>query len=299
VNLKHLDIAITGRCNRNCLHCAVAGRFREDLELQQFRDALREFQPVELHLTGGEPRLHPYFKDILAIAVEFCERVSVVTSGGVSLEELWTWKNLGIYEIAVSVDGSSVDHDKLRGEGSYKDTLSTLCGCMAIGLRSRINTVVHEQNLSSALRIIEVAEEWNVSRLAFIYLTEIGDARVHRLRSAKSTAWKSFLASLQELVSALQCEVTAQNPFDQDWNCFSQACTVVQDVPAAMDSRGVVHNCPLLCGVQKRDYERTLSAIRSYVISSKETICGSMELLGRKIGKTEGRGCPLVATRIK
>ena len=115
--------AITGKCNFNCKHCFMAadnapmmGEFNWG-ECVAFLDECERCGIQSVTLTGGEPMLHPRFRDIVReIARRGMYLIELNTNGSfLSAEFLDELKALGMdTEIKISFDGIG-HHDWLRG----------------------------------------------------------------------------------------------------------------------------------------------------------------------------------------
>lgn len=66
-----LYIQITNRCNMTCAHCCFACTSRgKDMSVEDFHAAIQLAKEQAQHVTiGGEPTLHPRFKEFLMHAV--------------------------------------------------------------------------------------------------------------------------------------------------------------------------------------------------------------------------------------
>jgi organic radical activating enzyme len=90
-----LSVFITGRCNKRCAHCYVANILVKakdptaDLDLTTFKNALLSFSGLlkedktklkRILIAGGEPTLHPDFKQFVLFASRFTEEVQIDTN---------------------------------------------------------------------------------------------------------------------------------------------------------------------------------------------------------------------------
>ena len=128
IKLLHAKPALYGSvdiinvCNLHCTHCYWWLNRKEndqDLSAERWREIIKQtFKKQHIYivtLVGGEPTLRP---DIIQV---FCEemprRVCVVTNGTYPLKR---FENLYFYWI--SLDGTEIVHDSIRGRGSYAKT---------------------------------------------------------------------------------------------------------------------------------------------------------------------------------
>jgi Fe-coproporphyrin III synthase len=128
IKLLHAKPALYGSvdiinvCNLHCSHCYWWLNRKEndkDLTAEGWREIIKKtFKKQQVYvvtLVGGEPTMRP---DIIQV---FCEemprRVCVVTNGTYPLRR---FENLYFYWI--SLDGTEIVHDSIRGKGSYAKT---------------------------------------------------------------------------------------------------------------------------------------------------------------------------------
>lgn len=175
--ITEIHWAITGRCNMNCPHCfmeAPRGRYGE-VTPEQARRAVAQFDKagaVRVSLTGGEPLLHPHFREIVD---EICGRgliVSQIVTNGVLLDgalfdflherDLWP-------EIQISLDGIGT-HDRMRGtENMERDVLRGIELAVENGHDVSVCSLFTRKNMHAAMRTYEWLRDagvivWMVSR---------------------------------------------------------------------------------------------------------------------------------------
>lgn len=119
---KTVVLSITGYCNYRCRHCSVSapqGAMGE-MTLEQVKDVLLQIKDCglkEIMLIGGEPMVHPHFREI----IEFIQEQNLVLQGiftncSLITEEFLDWllaKNLHpFFKTSFDLCGF---HDKMRG----------------------------------------------------------------------------------------------------------------------------------------------------------------------------------------
>ena len=148
--------AITGKCNFNCRHCFMAadnapmlGEFSWE-ECVSFLDECERCGIQSVTLTGGEPMLHPRFRDIVReIARRGMYLVELNTNGSfLTADFLDELRALDMdTEIKLSFDGIG-HHDWLRGVPHAEEkALRAIKLAKEKGFRVRSQTNVHRGNL--------------------------------------------------------------------------------------------------------------------------------------------------------
>ena len=145
-----LDLEITRRCNLRCGTCYVlAGRGpAADLEPETAFAVIDEaypFFPHVLHITGGEPFLHPGLHRIIDHGLRTgYPRVAVNTNGHFldtsMMERLTPFRDR--LSLTVSLDGGRSDHDAVRGDDSHATVTAGIGRWLEAGFRVGLFTVV-------------------------------------------------------------------------------------------------------------------------------------------------------------
>lgn len=122
--LKMLQLQLTRRCNLQCYFCGQDHSARTDeLQLQDWLrvlNQLKEYAPqANVVLWGGEPLIHPHFKEIVHHAANLGFPLELITNGSLIShhEELLCNYFSKIY---ISVDGPEKIHDSIRGKGIFE-----------------------------------------------------------------------------------------------------------------------------------------------------------------------------------
>lgn len=82
--LTHFQIELTSRCNERCLHCYIPHELKEgDISPDLYYSVLDQLEKMStwhITLSGGEPMLHPHFKEFLRAAKERDFYVSILSN---------------------------------------------------------------------------------------------------------------------------------------------------------------------------------------------------------------------------
>lgn len=173
--------AITGKCNFNCRHCFMAadnapmlGEFSWE-ECVSFLDECERCGIQSVTLTGGEPMLHPRFRDIVReIARRGMYLVELNTNGSfLTADFLDELRALDMdTEIKLSFDGIG-HHDWLRGVPYAEEkALRAIKLAKEKGFRVRSQTNVHRGNLDVMYDTIAMLDGLGVEEIRLIRTTE-------------------------------------------------------------------------------------------------------------------------------
>lgn len=153
---------VTTACNMSCLHCMSDcwGDPRHDLSLEEIKILSENLgQKDSIGLGGGEPFLRDDLKEICEILSQKngVRNFYIPTNGYDTeliipkIEEILNVCQDQFFCLALSIDGFSSTHDKIRRKGSYDRTMETAKKLIKLkgkfsNLKVTFNTAVHNQN---------------------------------------------------------------------------------------------------------------------------------------------------------
>ncbi|MHB0915832.1 MAG: radical SAM protein [Thermoleophilia bacterium] len=169
-SLRYLLLHITDRCNLACAHCfqGEPGTPVNELDLAAITAVLDEFEAMQglrLMVSGGEPLLHPGFRELNEDMAGRDIR-SILLSNGMRIDAP-TAAALNFNEVQVSIDGIGPAHDRLRGPGSFDRAVTAARALGEAGKQLSIATMIHAGNLGDFGELEELvhglgAREWSI-----------------------------------------------------------------------------------------------------------------------------------------
>jgi MoaA/NifB/PqqE/SkfB family radical SAM enzyme len=168
----------TARCNLKCTMC-FARRYqaRSELDYSQLCriiDQIAAFKP-RIHLSGGEPCLHPRVIDIVRHIKKSGLYVHITTNGTQLAKQAEDLVSSEVNQLDISIDGPAEVHDAIRGKpGTYQlideglNALSRARSKSALPL-VRINSIINFQDPGAMDQLVCQAERWSVQNVQFIY----------------------------------------------------------------------------------------------------------------------------------
>lgn len=201
-------LELTADCNSHCSSCGnvfSGPSFRQStfgapppLAEGQWAQVLHKLQPLayNLRLTGGEPTLHPQFKQITATASDMEIPFTVFTNAlWDSPQRLCTHLgNLAAFQgLLVSLHGPTPNtHDAFTGKsGSFIQSLANIHTALRAGLHTSISCVITRHNWNLIEDMVETADEICASSLVFNRLLDPNNGELvpsrEELRSAIRT----------------------------------------------------------------------------------------------------------------
>lgn len=173
-------IALTYRCQCNCVHCSVSNlrnNIGEELSTTEVKRVIDEAQKVgalKIGFTGGEPLLR---KDIVELAHHAYRRglnTSIDTNGILLTKTMVVeLKVAGISNINVSIDHSRANfHDRLRrNKGCFQKAVTGIKHCVECKVPCVVSTYVTNGSIENGelKRIIALAWKLKASAVRVLF----------------------------------------------------------------------------------------------------------------------------------
>jgi len=183
--VNQVYVLLTKGCNLKCFYCirdySVKNNDRVSLENFDyiFKEILKNFPPtVQLILSGGEPTILENFHEVLALASQYFENILINSNGTTNYFLTNSFYSLLEHTskmgVQISIDGDSVFHDLIRGEGSFNKSISTIenlskiNGCDVIISTTVTSTKFKEEFLPLQSELIKYGfKKWNIKRVSY------------------------------------------------------------------------------------------------------------------------------------
>jgi radical SAM protein with 4Fe4S-binding SPASM domain len=173
-----VTLAVTNRCNLSCRHCwpiSGPGQGAPVVPRKALLDVMSGFAALgveKIVVTGGEPLTHPDWVDLLSFAcdlpgvVEVRLQTNAILITPAEVAALRPLKDRGLI-IQTSLEGASPPaHDRVRGEGSFAQTLQGLRLMKKGGLAPQICLTFTEMrhNFDELPDLLALAEKIGIGR---------------------------------------------------------------------------------------------------------------------------------------
>lgn len=185
---RRLSVELTNICNLHCSYClrdedALYHTPANFFPVELFRRILREAREAagitHVMLTGGEPTLHPRFREILEASGAEGLKASFVTNGW-HFERVWPvlQSTPGVVtHVAFSIDGATREaHDRWRGEGSFVRLVRAFTRCRVGGLPFAVKMGVRRDTLPQLEQVALFAARMGAESLYFDHVMPTSSA---------------------------------------------------------------------------------------------------------------------------
>ncbi len=166
--IKNLRIAVTNRCNLNCIYCHREGESdpRTEMSAERIAEIAKAFYELgikKLKLTGGEPLLRKDICEIISLMPDF-EEISLTTNGILLSDLAFDLKESGLDRVNISLDTLNAETFRfITGGGELSRVLEGLR--MAVEARLtpiKLNMVLMRGlNESEVRKMLEFANSFN------------------------------------------------------------------------------------------------------------------------------------------
>jgi MoaA/NifB/PqqE/SkfB family radical SAM enzyme len=180
--MPRIGIELNNVCNLDCTHCfrsiyrgGAENNHDLFLSLEVLDKILTEAKPLgynHVAITGGEPPMHPRFGECLDLigahgftyhfltnARNFSKTLKAIMPPG---------RKAKLGGISFSLDGATEGtHDKIRGKGSYREVVTAIATCQAVGIEASIITTMNRVNRHEIDKLALLGAHLKVKRQIF------------------------------------------------------------------------------------------------------------------------------------
>ncbi|USN45804.1 MAG: radical SAM protein [Candidatus Woesearchaeota archaeon] len=171
---------LTRRCNLACKHCFVSSSPKAPIgestsNLIRIIDDLADNRVIDVRFTGGELTTRPDWFEVLKHAKNRGLQISVNTNGiYLNLKDVMAkLTDLKVNQVTISIDGAEINHDFMRGKGSFRKAITSLIALSKIGIPVRTNTVLTRRNAKDVPQILETVHPY-VLEANFFHMRPVG-----------------------------------------------------------------------------------------------------------------------------
>ncbi len=191
-----MDLALTYRCNNNCIHCYAGGPHKtKELSTKQWKRVIKKIYSLgtpQIVFTGGEPTL----REDLPLLIEYTQRIGAVagliTNGRKFKDENYVAdlvaKGLDYAQITIESHDPRI-HDKITGvNGSWSETVEGIRNALKQNFFVSTNTTLSRFTVNHVEEIIDFLDGLGIRNFgmnALIYSGRAKDAEKHFALSPK------------------------------------------------------------------------------------------------------------------
>ena len=251
---RRLSIELTNICNLHCSYCLrdedalyhTPANFLSIELLETIFKRSREVMGVtNLGFTGGEPTLHPKFRQVFDAASNENLKFSFVTNGW-HFERIWPTvlaHRGSITHIAFSLDGATrEEHDHWRGAGSFVRLVKAFSRCYGNNIPFNFRVTLRRDTVPKLDQLALFAARMGAASLSFshVFPTSPEEVELDPDERARAEQEIANLAKIFKMRIELNVGYYNIDP--------SAPCSPLAGVSANVDYRGYLTLCCNLSG---------------------------------------------------
>ncbi|MBN8611259.1 MAG: radical SAM protein [Deltaproteobacteria bacterium] len=256
MSTRILTFHLTDRCNLNCQHCirdpAIVPKDLPVAVFERVLDQAGAYAITQVAITGGEPFLHPEIGRILdAIASRGMTWHAV--SNGTQIDRLEALldevpsRRHALTRLVFSLDGAEeATHDRIRGEGSFREVMKAILRCVAWKLQFDLQMVLNAHNSHELEAFALQAAQLGAGRANLVWLHATGTPLDKDLFVPRR-AWRDLRDRANQMAAVLRMPVSLPMGFPDDRKFVS--CGPWQSEQMHVDVSGQMSLCCQLSGL--------------------------------------------------
>ena len=158
-----MDLALTFRCQNNCLHCYAGGpKESGELSTSDWKNIIKKIKEVAIFIvtfTGGEPTLRDDLPELLLYAQNNGLVTGLITNGRKLSDSKYVQSlaDAGLDFVQITVESNLPEvHDKMTcTQGSWEETVQGLKNALSSNIYVSTNTTLTKLNVNGAIETME------------------------------------------------------------------------------------------------------------------------------------------------
>ena len=212
---RFFEIELTDRCNLNCIHCRNSASNRNFLSKEDIDTVLKNIfafpsEDKYIALSGGEPLLYPYLKEIISEIISENIEVQLVTNATLFNEDFFSFvKDFPKDKLyfAISLDGDRETHNKIRGfNKAFDKTVNAIKRLKSMDFEVAVNFTINSRNVNQLEFVYNLCIRLQVDILKVRMPIECGNVSYEKEDFSKHKDYLKVLEKAVELSQASYSE---------------------------------------------------------------------------------------------
>jgi radical SAM protein with 4Fe4S-binding SPASM domain len=184
------DLAVTYRCNNECIHCyAASPREKEELSTEQWKkviDIIAELSNAVV-FTGGEPLLREDIVDLVDYSKNLV--AGLITNGRLLANYMDALEKAELDHVQITLEGFEKVHNRIVGADAWKETVEGIKKSVDSSVFTLTNTTLMKYNYKDVEKFIHFLSDLGLERVAFNSIIYSGKAKREYALSLKELEW--------------------------------------------------------------------------------------------------------------
>ena len=182
---QSVSLEITNRCNLKCSYCygdfkTTKGQFLSIEKIKYIFNNLSQNGVISIELTGGEPLLHPEFKEVFLLAINAFFSINIISNGVLFNDEIFkiVEKYKEKINFQISIDGcTEATNAKVRRvDNTSGRTLYTIRRLNEIGVYCRTVYMITTDNYHEIPAVCDFFRKEKMGKIVFSTVSSFGRA---------------------------------------------------------------------------------------------------------------------------
>lgn len=166
-----MDLAVTFRCQNNCVHCYAGGPHETaELSTEQWKEAINRLHGIGVFIltfTGGEPTLREDLSELLLYAQNKGMVTGLVSNGRKLKDKAYVQRlekaGLDFVQITLESHKAKIHESMTAAKGSWKETVTGIKNAVQSQIYVTTNTTLSKHNAADFLETLDFLKELGVA----------------------------------------------------------------------------------------------------------------------------------------
>jgi radical SAM protein with 4Fe4S-binding SPASM domain len=211
-------IEITNKCNYFCSHCISSSSEISTVEMPLWKikeliDYMYDRQLYCLDISGGEPLLHPDFKEIIEYAYSKELDIGIASNGYLLTSEIINLLIRCKVSLRISYDGYDEEtYSAIRGNNKFNIVKENIALAVNSGISISLVVVLHWKNVHNIFEYIKNAKDLNISKLRLMLFVPLGRGASSSLKMISINDWKNVIVNHKNWGKEYGVEIAVDSP---------------------------------------------------------------------------------------
>lgn len=204
--MRIISLVVTQSCNMDCRFCFLRSEQKNlSISLSLFKNIISQAKNCGfelIHLTGGEPILHPNFNQLIDQIIEHKLNFGLSSNGYYYKKYDFLTQSNNFKYITFSLDSHRSEiHDKLRIKGSFKRIVNAIDLFVQEGIDVKVSICLNKYNYKEIEEYVYFINKLNVKDIRFLSVIPTGNNQEFLLTDIQKKQCCDTINSLRNKVA--------------------------------------------------------------------------------------------------
>ncbi|MFA5211258.1 MAG: radical SAM protein [Patescibacteria group bacterium] len=241
---KKAWISLTGVCNNQCKWCYRNGNETQIfIDYEKVKAKIKTFAEIGIKtitIIGGEPTLHPNFKEIINEIIKFGMTCIIVTNGRKKIEIPEKWKDNPLVKYVFSLHGANEEHyfKNTSSKNGFTEMIENVTYLKKEGVKLSVNIVLGKEMIDHLDIFYKLINKLSIKKLNFTYAVP----------SVDDENYEAIPLRLVELTKKIYSDCTKNNIKSSFILSLPWCLLGKDDLKYFIENKLISFNCPVNYG---------------------------------------------------